>query len=121
MVQDCTYIESQAKCCSYCHLTKRIHAIRTQIEPYIPRIHCKVFVGSIYFSPLGSISWVSQHCVFLSFFFVPSHQLSMLFISKQMLQTWYYRYTLPGMLALDIPRVLYPDLIPQCTACGTCI
>jgi hypothetical protein len=112
------------------HFTKRIHAIRTQCEPYVPRIQCKVFVSSIYFSPLGSIGLVSQHHVFLAFFFVPSHQLSMLFVSKQMLQTWYYRRvphdigknSLPGTtLPLDFITVLSPNLIPQCTAYGVCI
>jgi hypothetical protein len=54
----------------------------------------------------------------------------MLFISKQTLQTWYYRRvsydlgrkSLPGtMLPLDFPRVLSPDLIPQCTTYRACI
>jgi hypothetical protein len=73
------------------HFTERIHAIHTQSEPYVLRIQCKVWVSSISFSPLGSISRVSQDCVFLSFFFVPSHQLSMIFVPKQTLQMWYYR------------------------------
>ena len=73
------------------HLTKRIHAIHTQTEPYVSRIQIKFRVRSIYFSPLRPISGVSQHRVFLAFLFVPSHQLSIIFIFKQTLQTWYYR------------------------------
>src|SRR6185312_10308038 len=38
------------------HLTKRIHAIRTQTEPYVSRIQIKFRVRSIYFSPLRPIS-----------------------------------------------------------------
>ena len=34
------------------NLTKRIHAIRTQTEPYVSRIQNKFRVRSIYFSPL---------------------------------------------------------------------
>ena len=36
------------------HLTKRIHAIRTQTETFISRIQIKFRVRSIYFSPLRS-------------------------------------------------------------------
>jgi hypothetical protein len=64
------------------YFTERIHAMHTQSEPYVPRIQCKVFISSIYFSPLGAISWVSQHRVLLAFFFVPLHQLGMHFVSK---------------------------------------
>jgi hypothetical protein len=108
------------------HFTERIHDIHTQSKLYVPRILCKVWVNSIYFSPLGSISQVSQHCVLLLFFFVPSHQLSMIFVPKQTLQTWYYRRvphdlgrnSLPRMLPLDFYRVISPDPIPQCIAYG---
>ena len=96
---------------------KRIHAIRTQTEPYVSRIQIKFRVRSIYFSPLWPISGVSQHRLFLAFLFVPSHQLSILFISKQMLQMWYYRRvphdlgrnSLPGMLPLDVPRIIFSN------------
>ena len=73
------------------HLSKMIHAICTQTEPYVSRIQFKFRVRSIYFSPLRPISGVSQHRVLLAFLFVLSHQLSIIFISKQTLQTWYYR------------------------------
>ena len=97
------------------HLTERIHAIRTQTKPYVSRIQGKVSVRSIYFSLLWPISWVSQHWVLLAFLFVPSHQLSIIFISKQMLQIWYYRgvphdlggNSLPGTLPLDVPRIIF--------------
>src|SRR6185312_9721616 len=111
------------------HLTKRIHAIRTQIEPYVSCIQFKLRVCSIYFSPLRPISGVSQHRVLLAFLFVPSHQLSIIFISKQTLQTWYYwriphdfrRNSLPGTLRLDISRIIFSNLVTQYTAYGTCI
>jgi hypothetical protein len=64
---------------------------------------------------------VYQHHVFLTFFFVPSHQLSMLFISKQTLQMWYYRRVPHDLSRNSLPRVLSPDLLSQCTAYGTCI
>ena len=83
---------------------------------------------SIYFSPLRPISGVSQHRVLLVFLFVPSHQLSIIFISKQTLQAWYYRRphdlrrnSLPGRLPLDIARIIFSDLVTQCTAYGACI
>ena len=61
--------------------------------------------------------------------FVPSHQLSIIFISKQTFQTWYYRRiphdlgrnSLSGTLPLDIARIIFSDLVMQCTAYGTCI
>ena len=101
------------------HLTKMIHAIRTQTEPYVSRIQIKFRVRSIYFSPLRPISGVSQHRILLAF----------LFISKQTLQTWYYRRiphylrrnSLPGMLPLDIARIIFSNLVTQCTAYGACI
>ena len=66
------------------HLTKRIHAIRTQTEPYISRIQIKFRVRSIYFSPLRPISGVSQHRVFLAFLFVPSINLALsLFLNRR--------------------------------------
>ena len=76
-----------------------------------------------------TISGVSQHRVLLAFLFVPSHQLNIIFISKQTLQTWYYRRishdlrrnSLPGMLPLDIARIIFSDLVTQCTTYGTCI
>ena len=83
------------------HLTKRIHAIRTQTEPYVSRIQFKFMVGSIYFYPLRPISGVSQYRVLLAFLFVPSHQLNIIFISKQMLQRGIideYHMTLAGTL-----------------------
>ena len=72
---------------------------------------------------------MSQHCVLLAFLFVPSHQLSILFISEQMLQTWYYRRvphdlgrnSLSGTLPLDVPRIIFSDLVTQCTAYGASI
>src|SRR6185312_409290 len=108
------------------HLTKRIHAIRTQTEPYVSRIQFKFRVHSIYSSPLRPISGVSQHRVFLAFLFVPSHQLSIIFISKQTLQMWYYRRithdlrrnSLTGRLPLDISRIIFSNLVMQCTAYG---
>ena len=111
------------------HLTKMIHAIRTQTEPYVSRIQFKFRVGSIYFSALRPISGVSQHLILLAFLFVPSHQLSIIFISKQTLQTWYYRRiphdlhrnSLPGTLPLDIAKIIFFDLVTQCTAYRTCI
>ena len=111
------------------HLTERIHAIRTQTEPHVSRIQFKFRVRSIYFSPLQPINGVSQHRVLLAFLFVPSHQLSIFFISKQMLQTWYYRRiphdlhrnSFPGMLPLDIDKIIFSDLVTQCTSYGTCI
>ena len=111
------------------HLTKRTHAIRTQTEPYVFRIQFKFRVGSIYISPLHSISVVSQHRVLLAFLFVPSHQLSIMFISKQTLQMWFYRRiphdprrnSLPGTLPLDIARIIFSNLVTQCTAYRTCI
>ena len=103
------------------HLTKKIHA-----EPYISRIQFKFRVGSIYFSLLRPISGVSQHRVLLAFHFVPSHQLRIIFISKQTLQTWYYRRiphdlsrnSLPGTLPLDIARIIFYDLVTQCSIRG---
>ena len=129
MVEDCTYKESQAKCYDHCSSHKSIHVIRTQTEPYVSRIQIKFRVRSIYFSPLRPISGVSQHRVLLAFLFVSSYQLSIIFISKQMLQTWYYRQiphdlrrnSLSGTLPLDIARIIFSDLVMQCTACGTCI
>src|SRR4026208_344007 len=111
------------------HLTKRIHAIRTQTESYVSRIQIKFRVCSIYFSPLRPISGVSQHRVLLTFLFVPSHQFSIIFISKQTLQTWYYRQvphdlggnSLLGTLPLDVPRIIFLDLVTQCTAYGASI
>src|SRR6185369_2634287 len=70
-------------------LTERIHAIRTYAEPYIPRIICKCWECSVYFSPLRPISGVSQHIVLLTFFFVPSHQFSIRFVHEQTFLTWY--------------------------------
>src|SRR5680860_1380468 len=80
-------------------------------------------------SPLRPISGVSQHLVFLTVFFVPSQQLGMLFVSEQTFQPWYYRSIphhlgrnpLPGWLALNITRVIFSDLIPQCSAYRTFI
>ena len=89
----------------------------------------QIQVRSIYFSPLRPITGVSQHWVLLAFLFVPSHQLSIIFISKQTLQTWYYRRiphdlgrnSLPGTLPLDIARIIFSDVVTQCTAYGACI
>ena len=111
------------------HLTKRIHAIRTQTKPYVSRIPFKFRVRSIYFSPLRPFSGVSQHRVFFAFLFVSLHQLSIIFISKQTLQTWYYRRiphdlrrnSLPARLPLDISRIIFSNLVTQCTAYETCI
>jgi len=101
-------IESKPSAMETTHLTERIHAIRTQTEPYIPHIQFKVFVGSIYFSPQRPISWVSKHRVLLAFLFVSSHQLSILFISKQMFQTWYYR-----RVPHDLGRNSLPGTLPK--------
>ena len=111
------------------HLTKRIHAIYIQTEPYVSRIQFKFRVHSIYFSPLRPINGVSQHRVLLAILFVASHQLSIIFIPKQTLQQWYYRRvphdlgsnSLPGTLPLDIARIIFSDLVTQCTAYGACI
>ena len=81
--------------------------------------------------PLGPISGMSQHSVYLMIFFIPSHQLGMLFVSKQTFQAWYYR-SIPRHLrrdslprtftvALNITRVNSPNLIPRCTAYQACI
>jgi hypothetical protein len=78
---------------------------------------------------LFSSTGIYQPGVLLLFFFVPSHQLSMIFVPKQTLQTWYYRRvphdlgrnSLPRTLPLDFSRVVSPNLITQCTAYGACI
>src|SRR3989337_1541491 len=83
---------------------------------------------SLNFSPLRPVSGCSQLPVFLTVFFVPSHQLGMLFVSEQTFQPWYYRSIphhlgrnpLPGALALNITRVISSNLIPQCTAYRAC-
>jgi hypothetical protein len=62
-------------------------------------------------------------------FFVPLQQLGMLFVSEQTFQPWYYRSIphhlgrnpLLGALALNITRVISPDLIPKSTAHWACI
>jgi hypothetical protein len=62
-------------------------------------------------------------------FFVPPQQLGMLFVSKQTFQPWYYRSIphhlgrnpLPGALALNITKVISPDLIPKGTAHWACM
>ena len=66
---------------------------------------------------------------FFSVLTVPSHQLGMLFVSKQTFQPWYYRSIphhlrrnpLPGGLAVNITRVISYDLIPQCTTYQACV
>jgi hypothetical protein len=55
----------------------------------------------------------------------------MLFVSEQAFQAWYYRSiphhlgrdSLPGTftVALNITRVISPDLIPRCTTYWACI
>src|SRR5215216_169679 len=105
-------------------LPKRINAICAQTKPYVPCVICKVPPLPLNFSPLRPVSRHSQLPVFLTVFFVPSHQLGMLFVLEQTFQPWYYksiphhlgRNLLPGALALDITRVIAADLIAQCTA-----
>src|SRR4051812_49270365 len=96
-------------------LPKRIHGICTWTKSYVPRVTCKLLVISIYFSPLRTISRVSQLPIFLSVFLVLSQQLGMLFVSDQTFQPWYYktiphhlcRNLLPGGLALNNTRVIF--------------
>jgi hypothetical protein len=53
----------------------------------------------------------------------------MLFISEQMFQAWYYRGiphhlgrdSLPQTFALNITKVILPDLVPRCMAYRACI
>ena len=68
-------------------LPKRINVT----EPYVPWVTCKLLpVLSLDFSPLRLVDGYSQHLVFLTVFFVPSQQPSVLFISEQAFQPWYY-------------------------------
>jgi hypothetical protein len=97
-------------------LPKRIHAIRTRANLKFLASFYKLREFSVNCSPLGHISGVSQYIVYLMVFFVPSHQLCMLFIFEQTFQAWYYRsiphhlcrVSLPGMftIALNITRVI---------------
>src|SRR5215216_4051044 len=110
-------------------LPKRINAICAQTKPYVPCVIFKVPPLPLNFSTLRPISGYSQLPVFLTVFFVPSHQLGMLFFLEQTFQPWYYRSIphhlgrnlLPGALALDITRVITADLIAQCTTYRACI
>ena len=105
-------------------LPKRINAICTYTKPTVPCIIYKLQPLSLDFSPLRPVSGYSQIPVFLTVFFVPSHQLGMLFVLEQTFQPWYYRSIshhlgrnlLPRVLALDITRVIAANLIAQCTA-----
>ena len=128
-MEDCTDKESQAKCYDHCSSHQK-----DSCHPYSNRTLCfsnpNQIQGTFYlFSPLRPISGVSQHRVLLAFLFVPSHQLSIIFISKQTLQMWYYRRiphdlrrnSLPGRLPLDISRIIFSNLVTQCTAYWTCI
>lgn len=63
--------------------------------------------------------------VLLEFLFVPSYQHSACHASeRKMLQTWYYREIthphsgnpLLDRLSLNLPRVIFPNIILQCTA-----
>ena len=128
-MEDCIDKESQAKC--YDHYS--FHQ-KDSCHPYSNRTLCfshpNQIQGTFYlFFSTATISGVSQHRVFLAFLFVPSRQLSIIFISKQTLQTWYYRRiphdlrrnSLLGRLPLDISRIIFSNLVTQCTAYGTCI
>ena len=66
---------------------------------------------------------------YLMVFFVPSQQLCMVSVSKKMFQMWYYRSIphnlgrdfLLGTFALNIIRVISPDLIPRHMTYRACI
>ena len=68
------------------HVIERIHPIRTQLEPYIPYFSFKFLVFCIEVPPLHSICRVSKYSVFLVPFGMPSHQLGIRFVGKQLLQ-----------------------------------
>ena len=127
-MEDCTDKESQAKWYDHCSSHQK-----DSCHPYSNRTLCfshpNQIQGTFYLffftvtHPLG-VSTLSLTCVPLC----DMHQLSIIFISKQTLQTWYYRRiphdlrrnSLSGRLPLDISRIIFSNLVTQCIAYGTC-
>jgi hypothetical protein len=106
--------------------------LKNLCHPYLSQTHvpCIIFKSwecSVHLSPLGPISRVSQHIVFLPYLFVPSHQLCVGFVHEQTFQMWYYRkithhlgrHSLLGTHPLNVAWIISRGLIPTCFAYWT--